>query len=679
MFGLIDPRDGSLRERFERIEDCIGRAAIDHPDDLPLALRPSKGSGWPREWTELSGVVLVLERGSAEGRLRTLPSALGPRPVIGGGPLVELLAIHAERQATLEAAPERAVGRAVMRAATALKDALALPGQLRRLAVRNRDRLRLGLVDRRRARKHLARLIDTAPTERAATCREFCIDRTVRRLVRAVVLRDVARLLRVAEPRTSALAALLSHALAPNAAQAKLAAFRAFDAGELAAPALLLARECPHPAGAFTLSERRRAQEIRGLAALAPAPATDLRPRPFVRRAGRILYVAASARPWHVTGYTMRTAAVLRAMREAGADVVVATRPGYPGDRRDRLDAPIAPVTWQDGFEIHHLRDPADQLPPALRTAVAAEAIEGLVRRLGVRAIHAASDHVNALPALLAARRADLPFTYELRGLWELSRASRIDGFEGSERYRLGLELEGEVARAADRVLVISEPLAAHLRDVHGVDAERVSLLPNCVFDNEIAALPHETGNAVPVIGYLGSLVSYEGLEMLVDAAATLRDRGLAFRVRIVGDGESRAGLTARVAALGLADRVDLPGRVPPEIAPTELAGFDLVALPRLPHRVCEMVPPLKLVEAMAAGCPVVVPDLPVFLSEIGAAGAAHVFTSGDAGSLADTLEAALTDPDLRRRAAVAALERVRAARTWSRFADALAGTASAG
>ncbi|MBH0312862.1 glycosyltransferase WbuB, partial [Alcaligenes faecalis] len=57
---------------------------------------------------------------------------------------------------------------------------------------------------------------------------------------------------------------------------------------------------------------------------------------PYEPIQGRMLYVAASALPYHISGYTTRTHAIAQALQEAGGDVCVLTRPGYPWDRKDR-------------------------------------------------------------------------------------------------------------------------------------------------------------------------------------------------------------------------------------------------------------------------------------------------------------------------------------------------------
>lgn len=359
--------------------------------------------------------------------------------------------------------------------------------------------------------------------------------------------------------------------------------------------------------------------------------------------AKRLLYVPASALPYHISGYTTRTHEVIRALGEAGVDVRVVTRPGYPWDRGDRVQNTDAATTLVDNVKYEHVRSPSKHRPLLMYAVQAARAIEKVAVRERVNVIHAASNHENALPALLAARRLGIPFQYEMRGLWELTRASRIPGYENSAGFMRGLELEGFVAMKADRVLVISEQLRKFARQRWNISADRFDLLPNCVDPDRFT--PSNPQNIEPkTIGYAGSLISYEGLDTLIDAVDILSRQGVEVRVDIVGDGEARGQLEEQVRCLGLSGRIRFLGRVSPDSAREILGSCALVCIPRKPYKVCEIVPPIKLVEALAMGKPVVVPDLPVFRDEMGENPAGWFFRAGDAADLAHVIQTALKD-----------------------------------
>lgn len=356
-----------------------------------------------------------------------------------------------------------------------------------------------------------------------------------------------------------------------------------------------------------------------------------------------LLYVAASSLPYHTSGYTTRTHEVIHALMGGGAGIHVITRPGYPWDRKDRLIDPVSSLTAIDGVSYLHVRMPANNRPVLQYALQAASIIANEAKKLRVAVIHAASNHVNSLPALLAARRLGIPFQYEMRGLWELTRVSRQPGFEGSPAYRQGLELEGLVAKHADRLFVISEQLMRYAELRWSVPVERMALLPNCVSPERFPAA--EACEVEPrTIGYAGSLIIYEGLDTLIEAMARLKQAGIVAHLRIVGDGEARTELETLAVQLGVTDRVQFMGRLLPEAAREVIRRSALVCLPRKPYEVCRIVPPIKMVEAMAMGKPVIVPDLPVFRDELGSEPAGWFFQAGDAVDLARVIEAAFKD-----------------------------------
>lgn len=394
------------------------------------------------------------------------------------------------------------------------------------------------------------------------------------------------------------------------------------------------------------------------------------RPRgvtPYEPHPGNMLYVAASTLPYHTSGYTTRTHEVVSAMRSAGASVQVVTRPGYPWDRSDRLRDADADETVVDGVQYRHARRPLNNRPVLFYALQAMGRVAEAAVRGRAALIHAASNHVNALPALLAARRLGIPFQYEMRGLWELTRISRMPEFAGSQAFRQGLQLESLVARHADRLFVISGELGRYVEAEWGIDSARISLLPNCADPQRIRLA--DTAQVEPLsIGYAGSLICYEGLDTLIEAVARLQQEGTAVRVRIVGDGEARSELEALAARLGVSGRIAFLGRVAPEVARGVIARSALVCLPRKPFEVCRIVPPIKLVEALAMGKPVIVPDLPVFRDELGPDPAGWFFAAGDAKDLARTLRAAFADEAVLAAMGARARDYVVSERSWRRY-----------
>src|SRR5690606_12303062 len=153
-------------------------------------------------------------------------------------------------------------------------------------------------------------------------------------------------------------------------------------------------------------------------------------------------------------------------------------------------------------------------------------------------------------------------------------------------------------------------------------------------------------------------------------AAALLRDAKTPVRVLLVGDGAERPALLEQVDRLGLKDIAVLPGRVGPEEALQAQAAIDIFVCPREDLRVCRLVTPLKPVEAMALGKPVVLSDLPALAELIGTEGAGLLVPPGDPEALADALAELRDDPKRRAEMGEAGRAEVAAKRTWSRVAE---------
>jgi len=400
------------------------------------------------------------------------------------------------------------------------------------------------------------------------------------------------------------------------------------------------------------LGAARTARE--GIAVPPRAPGAAYLPEP-----GRVMYCVHSTPAYNTNGYSVRTKGVASGLREAGTDVVVVGRAGYPWDTKSDVPtrARFRHEVEVDGVPYVHLPGSSLARLPVDRWVL--ECADAFVREARLQRpslIQAASNFRVGLAALIAARRLGIPFVYEVRGLWEITEASDKPGWDETERFALQASLETQVAGEADAVLAITSQTRDELVR-RGVPADRVTVAPNAVTPRDFLPLPKDVAYAakldvrtdVPVVGFAGSMVPYEGLATLVDAAALLRDRGADFQVVIAGSGSAAAPLREQVTRLDLAQQVRLVGRVPGAEMPRLLSLFDVMPCPRLSLPVTEMVSPLKPLEAMSSAKAVVLSDVAPHRDM---AGDHHeralLFPAGDATALADVLQRLVDDPDLR-------------------------------
>src|SRR5262249_1025710 len=123
---------------------------------------------------------------------------------------------------------------------------------------------------------------------------------------------------------------------------------------------------------------------------------------------------------------------------------------------------------------------------------------------------------------------------------------------------------------------------------------------PECYVRSGKATEHVRLGLAPPVVGYIGRVVPEKAVEVLVDAVAALDARLL-----IVGDGSARAGLEARPAGWPRG-KARFVGAVKDTDVPEYLAAMDVLVLPsRTTDTWAEQFGHV-LIEAMAAGVPVV-------------------------------------------------------------------------
>lgn len=180
---------------------------------------------------------------------------------------------------------------------------------------------------------------------------------------------------------------------------------------------------------------------------------------------------------------------------------------------------------------------------------------------------------------------------------------------------------------------------------------------------------PPDGGTALAV----GRLVPAKGFDLLLEAfAACVRSRP-DWRLVIVGEGTMRSKLERQAAHLGIEDHLELPGRV--EDVASHYSNADLFVLSSRFEGF-----PNVLLEAMAAGLPVVSFDCPCGPAEIIRDGEDGVLVPAeDAAALASAMDRLMGNPDLRERLsrrAPAVLERYSVdsvAGRWERVLESVA------
>jgi glycosyltransferase involved in cell wall biosynthesis len=420
------------------------------------------------------------------------------------------------------------------------------------------------------------------------------------------------------------------------------------------------------------------------------------RPRFMKPVEGRICYVLHNSLPYSSGGYATRSHGVSSGLNKVGFEVIALTRPGFPSDTKPEVAPETVPLNDViDGVQYA-------RIPLPLRKSIAcpsgrkifeyvpeaADELERKLRELNPQIVIAASNYFTSLPALIAARRLGIPFVYEVRGLWEITRLSRDAGFENTATFVIQSMFEATVCNEADHVYTLTGPMREELI-ARGVDASKIDLLPNSCDPDRFLPRARDVSLAnqlsipdrVPVIGYVGTFVDYEGLEDLASACALLKQQGIEFRLLLVGNenasGQDRGPITEQITVIansyGFLDWLIMPGRVPHEEVESYYSLIDIAPFPRKPWPVCEMVSPMKPLEAFAMEKAVVVSSVRALQEMVKHEETGLVFEKGNVKSLADVLERLVADPALRRTLGKNARKWVQKERTWAASTEILA------
>lgn len=360
----------------------------------------------------------------------------------------------------------------------------------------------------------------------------------------------------------------------------------------------------------------------------------------------KILHVFDHTLPLH-SGYTFRSAAILREQRKLGWDTYHLSGP-------KQLNCTVAEED-ADGLHFYRTPKPTGLLaklpgadPFAVMGAIESRLLE-LAQTLRPDVIHAHSPVLDAVPAIRVGRKLGIPVVYEIRAFWEDAAVDHGTTQSGSLRYKLTHALETWAVKNADAVTVICEGLRQDLV-TRGIAPGKITVIPNAVDIDKFSV----GGKADPelkmklglgtsrVLGFIGSFYAYEGLDLLLDAMPAILKQIPDVKVLLVGGGPQEMALKQQVMALDLKERVIFTGRVPHGEVNRYYDLVDVLVYARHPMRLTELVTPLKPLEAMAQGRLMVASDVGGHKELITDGKTGVLFRAGRADDLADKVVALL-------------------------------------
>lgn len=203
---------------------------------------------------------------------------------------------------------------------------------------------------------------------------------------------------------------------------------------------------------------------------------------------------------------------------------------------------------------------------------------------------------------------------HEVHDLWPLS-PIELSGMSPWHPFALICQSAEDAAYRHSDVVVSMLPKVHQHMARRGLDLKKLAIVPNGISPDDWKAAPEPMradveqaidaarASGAVLVGYAGSMGLPNALDVLLDAAALLRDRPLRFV--LVGDGHERARLAARIAAEGL-DHVALLPPIPKAQVPAFLGAIDIAYIGWQRQPLYRFgIAPNKLMDYMMAARPV--------------------------------------------------------------------------
>jgi glycosyltransferase involved in cell wall biosynthesis len=385
------------------------------------------------------------------------------------------------------------------------------------------------------------------------------------------------------------------------------------------------------------------------------------------------LFVVHNSLPYDKAGYAIRTHSIVTNLYKDGINPLVTTRPGYPWDiKKHKHLKKVSKYDIIDNIRYIRLEDKEKTFKRGSDFKYIETYANELVRiakKENITILHAHSNYLNAWGAIKAGEILKIPVIYEIRGLWYLTRLTKEPDYKYGGMFEYEKQMVKYAAIYADKIVTISNALK-ELVVSWGINEKKIEVIPNAVDIDKFSDVRYDSLLANKynlktkklVLGFIGSITAYEGLDVLIKATDELIKEGYDISLLIVGDGIEKK----RFEKLSKSKDIIFVGRVEHSEVKRYYSVIDVCVYARNDFEVCRYVPPLKPLEAMAMKKAVIVSDVKALSEMIEDKKTGLICKSDSVESLKEKIKLLYYDDKLRKNISENGYKWVIENRTWN-------------
>jgi len=280
--------------------------------------------------------------------------------------------------------------------------------------------------------------------------------------------------------------------------------------------------------------------------------------------------------------------------------------------------------------------------------------ISNIIEKNKINLIHGYSPYYFSQFGEMIKEKKGIPFIYEKRGFFELTNLTEGIYNKNSLLFRWDRFNENRLLRKADKIITLSNQMKKEIVKM-GINSEKIQVIYNCVNSNEfIPSKPNKNLimkfnlKGKRIIGYVGNIRKLEGIEYLLKAFSNISNKFKDLIVLLVGKIkiDLKLKLEKLIYKLGIKNKVIFTGVVPYKDIIDYYSLFEIIIIPRINAKVCNLVTPQKPLEIMAVQKFLLVSDVKGLTEIVKPGISGDIFKTEDIKDLTEKISYYLENPE---------------------------------